>query len=107
MIRDGGTESFTAWVSESDMPASALAPVVPLLRLLDGLNAELLQIDGLLKEQGQGDEYSRSMARMPNVGPTTAPPRLSVLDQAGRFAIGRQVASSLGLVRAINFAGTW
>lgn len=105
MIRDGGAESFADRVHERGVPAPLLAPVEPLLRLIGGLNAELEQIDRLLKEQLQRDERARAMATMPSVGPITALTLLSVLDEAGRFESGRQVASYLGLVPRENSSG--
>lgn len=104
-VWDGGAESFAQRVRELTVPAQLLALVQPLLRIMDALNAEIEKAEVVLSEQLQRDERARAMATMLSVGLITTLVLISVLDDAGRFQSGRQVAAYLGLVPKENSSG--
>lgn len=105
-VADGSAECFARRVrQQSSIPAELQAVLLPLLRMMDGLNQEIASLDELLAQQVQRDERARAMETMPSVGPITVMTLISVLDDAGRFQSGRQVAAYLGLVPRENSSG--
>jgi len=104
-VPSGSAEHFAHRVRALHLVPAPLAPVEPLLRLLDALGSEIEQLEQLLCEQLQQDERAAALATMPSIGPITALTLVATLDDAGRFDNTRQVAAYLGLVPSEHSSG--
>jgi transposase len=69
-----------------------------LLRTVCDLDAQIAELDVLVRRQAEGREDARRLMTHPGVGPQTALGMVLTLGEVGRFGSAKQVASYLGLV---------
>jgi transposase len=69
-----------------------------LLRTVCELDAQIAELDVLVRRQAEGRADARRLMTHPGVGPQTALGMVLTLGEVGRFGSAKQVASYLGLV---------
>ncbi len=69
-----------------------------LLKLVTELDAQILALDVLVRQQAEGREDARRLMTHPGVGPQTALGMVLTLGEVDRFDTSKQVASYLGLI---------
>ena len=69
-----------------------------LMRVVSELDAQIAELDGLLRQQVECRPDAKRLMTHPGVGPQTALGMVLTLGEVGRFGSGKQVASYLGLV---------
>jgi len=69
-----------------------------LLRTLGQLDAQIAELDVLVRRQAEGREDARRLMTHPGVGPQTALGMVLTLGEVGRFESAKKVASYLGLI---------
>ena len=76
-----------------------------LLRSLDQLEAEIVELDGEVEEEVKQRPQAVKLMTHPGVGPVTALAMVLTLGPAQRFASGRQVGSYFGLIPREHSSG--
>jgi len=69
-----------------------------LLAMVAGFDAQITELDRLVRRQAEGREDARRLMTHPGVGPQTALGMVLTLGDVTRFTTSRQVASYLGLI---------
>lgn len=69
-----------------------------LLRTVVELDAQIAELDALVRRQAEGREDARRLMTHPGVGPQTALAMVLTLGEAERFESAKKVASYLGLI---------
>ena len=67
------------------------------MKLLTELDAQILALDVVVRQQAEGRDDARRLMTHPGVGPQTALGMVLTVGQVNRFATSKQLASYLGL----------
>ena len=76
-----------------------------LLELLDRLNPTIAELSQAIEQEVEKCPAARRLMTYPGVGPLTALAFVLIIGDAERFQCGKQIASSLGLVRLEDSSG--
>ena len=76
-----------------------------LLKLLTELDAQILALDVVVRQQAEGRDDARRLMTHPGVGPQTALGMVLTVGQVNRFATSKQLASYLGLTPREHSSG--
>jgi transposase len=76
-----------------------------LLKLLAELNAQILALDVVVRQQAEAREDARRLLTHPGVGPQTALGMVLTVGEVSRFATSKQLASYLGLTPREHSSG--
>jgi len=76
-----------------------------LLKSLTELDAQILALDGVVRQQAEGREEARRLMTHPGVGPQTALGMVLTVGEVSRFATSKQLASYLGLTPREHSSG--
>lgn len=97
-LRSGAAESFVTRVRELPLEPELLAPLQPLLRVMEQVNQEILAADRVLARGAKAEPVVQRLQSAPQVGPITALAYVAALDDVRRFHSAHQVESYLGIV---------
>ncbi len=76
-----------------------------LLKLLTELDAQILALDVVVRQQAEGRDDARRLMTHPGVGPQTALGMVLTVGEVNRFTTSKQVASYLGLTPREHSSG--
>lgn len=97
--------ALLADAEDESLPPLARAALAPLVRRLEGLEAEIAELDRLLLEQHRQSEVSQRLAAIPGVGPLIATALAASVTDPTIFASGREFAAFLGLAPRQSSSG--
>jgi transposase len=83
----------------------ALAVIEPLLKQLDAINPEILNVEVKLAQLSETEPVVELLMTAPGIGPVIAASFVSVIDDAKRFRSPHQVESYVGLVPSEDSSG--
>jgi transposase len=87
------------------LPPYAAARRADLLRQLEEMDAQVEQLDQMVRKEAESRPAAVRLMSHPGVGPVTALAFVLTIGDAGRFSRSRQVASYLGLIPAERSSG--
>jgi transposase len=90
---------------DESLPAVARAALRPMVRRLEGLRAEIAELDRLLLEWHRSHDVSQRLATIPGVGPLIATALAASVTDPTMFASGREFAAFLGLAPRQSSSG--
>jgi transposase len=92
------TPNFVSKVRDSSLDESTRTLIEPLCGVLEGIEAQLVNVESRLSAMALRDPIIRLLATAPGVGLIVASTFVSVIDQAKRFRNAHAVGAYLGLV---------
>ena len=92
-------------VVRASCPPEHVAGVEPLLKVIESLNPQLLELDMQLEQLGESEPVITLLKTAPGVGAVVSAAFVSVIDDAVRFKTAHQVEAYLGLVPSENTSG--
>jgi transposase len=98
LLPKSATTRFVEKVAGSTMDDELRALIAPLVSTLQGLDAEIAQVEARLAQMAEQDPSIALCATAPGVGLIVAATYVSVIDDAKRFRNAHAVAAYLGLV---------
>ena len=104
-LRSCDTEQFIANVRKASLSSEVRNTIEPLVRTLDGLEAQLAAVEQRLEQLCAEEAVIRQLMTTPGVGPIVAASFVSVVDDAKRFQRAHQLESYLGLVPSEDTTG--
>ena len=87
------------------LPPEARDTLAPLLRMLAGVDTEILAAAAALLTIADTDPVCRRLMTMPGIGPVTATAFRATVDDITRFATPQQLAAYVGLVPSEHSSG--
>jgi len=90
---------------EAFVPDAVRSALLPLVRQIEDLDAEIAGLDQEIARCHRDSEVSQRLATIPGVGPITASAIAATISDASLFRSGRELAAWLGLVPRQNSSG--
>ncbi|MER9293615.1 transposase [Mesorhizobium sp. M0510] len=82
------------------IPATVRSALLPLVRQLSGLDAEIRQSDQAILALAKTDEMARRLMTVPGICPITASALAASIQEISTFSGSREFAAFLGLTAA-------
>ena len=98
---------FREWLSEatSVIPSIALDILRLLLKSIDDLSAQLVELDRKIADRAKSDDLTQRLMTVPGIGKITAMAISALAPDAATFASGRDFAAWIGLTRRQHSSG--
>ena len=98
------SSGFVARVSK-EMDVSMASMLTPILKALEPLNAQIAELDRVVKSRAESNRDARCLMQVYGVGAITALSFVATIDDPERFRKSRDVAAYLGLTPSRNQSG--
>jgi len=104
-VGSGDSRNFPGRVEKLSLPEPLKERVAPLLKVLETLNEQIDELDGVLEQLARQDEQVRRLCTVPGVGPVVASAFVCAVDEPERFSGPHQLEAYLGLVPSESSSG--
>ena len=87
------------------IPDCVRAALAPLVRQIEGIDAEIAAVDKELMALAKADDTARRLMTVPSIGPVTATAIVATVQDIGAFASGRSFSGFLGITSREDTTG--